>query len=203
MDTLAVLTEAFRAWSPAAETIAAALHPEVAVSSYARGEWLLRGGERADTCFLVVRGLVRELYVATDGAEHTRAFIAEGQATGSLLDLLSGEPSVTWIEALAPTDVLTWPWAAQERLADAIPELERALRRVAEALYVRKARREYEMLALDAEQRYVRWLARHADLDARLQRRHVASYLGITPEHLSRLRQRPNVRPTSARPTTK
>jgi CRP-like cAMP-binding protein len=62
-------------------------------------------------------------------------------------------------------------------------------RRNAEALYVRKAQREHEMLALPAAERYARWRREQPELDARVSRRQLASYLGITPEHLSRLRR--------------
>jgi CRP-like cAMP-binding protein len=61
---------------------------------------------------------------------------------------------------------------------------------VTERLYLLKSEREYELLALDAEQRYRAFQARYPGLEARVTQRHVASYLGITPEHLSRLRAR-------------
>ena len=84
------------------------------------------------------------------GQEHTRTFIAEGQVTGSLLDLLSGEPSVTWIQALEPTETLAWRYRDFDALCARVPELHVVARRSAEALYVRKTRREHEMLALPA-----------------------------------------------------
>lgn len=183
---------ALRALAPFSDAAAAAFTARCHPRRYAAGEWLLREGDRATLVHFVTAGLVRELYVTADGAEHTRAFVAEGQATGSLLDLLGGGPSVTWIEALEPTETVACAWADLDRLCVDHPELHHPLRRVAEALYVRKARREYEMLALPAAERHARWLAEHPALDARLQRRHVASYLGITPEHLSRLRRRPS-----------
>ena len=184
------LAEALRRVSPVSDDAVAALQAHVATRRFEADEWMLRGGEPARSVFLIVEGLARELYVGADGAEHTRSFVAEGRATGSLVDLLSGGPSVTWIQALEPTRALAWPWAEQERLAERFPDLQRLMRRVAEDLYVRKALREHEMLALTAAERYRRWLAEHPDLDARLQRRHVASYLGVSPEHLSRLRRR-------------
>lgn len=156
--------------------------------SFAVGEHLLRAGDRATHSFFVVKGLVRELYVGDDGAEHTRSFVAEHQTTGSLLDLLSGQPAVTFIEALEPTDTLTFLYADFDRLCAKHADLNHLARRNAEAVYVRKARREHEMLALSADERHARWLAEHAAIDARVSRKHLASYLGISPEHLSRLR---------------
>ena len=169
--------------------------------SFAAGALLLRAGEPATWSFFVHRGLVRELYVGERGEEHTRAFIGEGDMTGSLLDLLSAGPAVTTIEALEPTVALALRYGDFDALCARFPELHHLARRLAEAAYVRKARREHEMLALPAAVRHARWLEEHAALDARLSRRHVASYLGITPEHLSRLRRagrRPVVPATGA-----
>jgi CRP-like cAMP-binding protein len=89
---------------------------------------------------------------------------------------------------------VAWPWARFDKLCDEHPTLERAARRVTEALYVRKAEREHAMLALTAAERYAQWLSEHGAIDRRISRRHLASYLGMTPEHLSRLRAR-RIRP--------
>lgn len=62
--------------------------------------------------------------------------------------------------------------------------------RGAEAPVRYKAEREYEFLCLSAEERYAAFSARHRGLEARVSGRHIASFLGITPVHLSRLRAR-------------
>lgn len=157
--------------------------------SFGTGEWLLRAGERAEWSFFISRGLVREFYVSDSGEEHTRVFVAEGQTTGSLLDLISDQPSVTWIQALEPTETWAFRYREFEALCDRFPDLQRCARRYAENLYARKAKREYEMLALSAQERHARWLRDHPALDGRIRRQLLASYLGITPEHLSRLRR--------------
>ncbi len=130
---------------------------------------------------------MRELYVDEAGREVTRVFVDAGQTTGSLLDLLSGEPSVTFIQALEPTETVAVRYRDFDALTARFAELQLAARRIAEALYVRKARREHEMLALSAAERYARFVREQPTLDARISRRHLASYLGVTPEHLSRL----------------
>ncbi|MFT3775845.1 MAG: Crp/Fnr family transcriptional regulator [Minicystis sp.] len=184
------LHDALRALAPLGDEAAAALGAIAARRAFARRAWLLEAGEQARWIFFVVEGLVRELYIGADGEEHTRAFLAEGQLTGSLLDLVSGEPAVTWIQALEPTETIAFRYDAFNALCARHPELHAVARRSAEVLAVRKTRREHEMLALPAAQRHERWRREHAALDARVSRRHLASYLGVTPEHLSRLRRR-------------
>jgi CRP-like cAMP-binding protein len=181
--------------APIGAAALAAIEALMLSRSFDAGALLLRAGDRAEWSFFIHRGLVREFYVGERGEEHTRSFLAQGELTGSLLDLLSAGPAVTWIEALEPTSTLALRHRDFDALAERFPEVHHLARRLAEAVYVRKARREHEMLALSAARRHARWLEEHAALDARLSRRHVASYLGITPEHLSRLRRAPRRKP--------
>ena len=176
--------------SPLPSEVLDALSPLLVPRKFEAGSWLLTGGELAQTAFFVAEGLVRELYISDQGIEHTRAFVPEGQLTGSLLDLISAQPAVTWIQALEPTYTLAFSYRAYDALCDRHPALQRCARRHAELLYVRKARREHDMLALSARERFERFHEDNPGLDVRIRRQHVASYLGITPEHLSRLRRR-------------
>lgn len=154
---------------------------------FGAGEILLAGGTRAEWLHVIANGLVREFYVTAAGDEHTRVFVAAGGVTGSLLDLTSGAPSVTWIQALEPTRTLAIRYADFNTLASRHRELESLARTLAQSLAIRKTRREYEMLALSAPERLAIWRAENPDLDGRITRRLLASYLGVTPVHLSRI----------------
>lgn len=187
-DVAHALAQLFRAIAPLGDEPLRRLAAATTVRRFDTNAWLLRGGDRAELCFLLTKGLVRELYVAEDGGEHTRSFVAEHQLTGSLLDLLSGAPSITFIQALELTETLAFRYDTFNELCAQFVELLVIARITAERLYVKKARREHEMLALTADQRYGRWLETNPTLAARVSQRHLASYLGIRPEHLSRLR---------------
>lgn len=152
------------------------------------GEHFLRAGDRATQIAFIATGLLREYYTRSDGTEHIRSFSAEGQFTGSLYDLLSQKPALVGVEALEPTRLLVSSWDEFQARCEREPIWHLVGRRVAEALYSRKAIREYEMLALTAAERWEAFRRDLGPLENRVSQRHLASYLGITPEHLSRIR---------------
>lgn len=176
--------------APLSKEAARGLADLLEAQAFSARSHLLRAGERAKWVHYITEGLVRELYVAFDGAEHTRSFIAEGDLTGSLIDLVSSSDSITFIEAIEATTTLSLRYGDLENLAARFPDIQLLMRRWAEQIYVRKARREHDMLALTAAARYDQWLAWYPHIDRRVRRRDLASYLGVTPEHLSRLRRR-------------
>lgn len=160
----------------------------------ARGEHLLVAGARATHVAVVSQGLLREYFVIPGASgkvnERTKAFILEGRVSGSLADLLSGAPSRAFIVADEPTRVLVAAYADHQALAARSAAWAALGRAALERLLLAKAEREWELLGLDAEARYDAFRARFPGLEARVAARHVASYLGITPVHLSRLRGR-------------
>jgi len=155
-----------------------------------RGELFLNAGDRATTAGTVVIGVMREYYPLADGREVTRNFAGPGDGIGSLSDLISGEASMSAITAETDARIVTVPWHVLRGEADRNPAVATFLVRTTERLYLLKARREYELLALDAEARYLAFRARFAKLEDQIHLKQVASYVGITPEHLSRLRRR-------------
>jgi CRP-like cAMP-binding protein len=166
----------------------------------ARGEAVLRAGDRPTHAGVVVSGVLREYFPLDDGREVTRGFAGPGSFLGSLSDLLVPGPARSTVSAEAETEVVLTPWTAIQAAATRHPAWAALLARTTERLYLAKAEREYELLALDATERYRRFRLRYAALEAAISQRHVASYIGVTPEHLSRLRRALGVaRPTSGR----
>lgn len=166
------------------------LREEARPRRLARDEHLLRAGDPATSIAVVVEGLLREYFPLADGTERTKAFILESQLSGSLADLLRGGRSTASIVAEEPTSVLLVPFATFAARADSEHAWGTLARRATEALLLRKADREYALLALDADARYSRFQRDYPGLESRIRARHIASYLGITAVHLSRLRRK-------------
>jgi CRP-like cAMP-binding protein len=186
----AAFAAALRAIAPLSDADVAMGAALARVRELRRGEHLLRAGRRATEVAFVVSGILREYFVMAEGTERTKAFVVAGQASGSLADLLSNAPSRAFIVAEEPARIVVARFAefraltAQSRGWDALG------RATLERLVLAKAEREWELLGLDAEARYDVFRARFPGLEARVSAKHVASYLGITAVHLSRLRRR-------------
>ena len=181
------------------DDLSAAL-PHLRVRLFARGEHLLRAGDVAELAGIVLQGYMREYFMLEGGTERTKAFIFSGDPTGSAPDLISGEPSTTNIVAEAKSRVLLINFRELRRLCDENPTWDRVTRALLDRILIRKSRREFELLTLDAAGRYARLLADRPNIEQLVQARHLASYLGITPVHLSRLRRRRWVAKQSKKP---
>jgi CRP-like cAMP-binding protein len=147
-------------------------------------------GDHVTFAGVVLSGVLREVFIDADGEERTRTFSFEGDLVSSWSDVLAQRPSRTRIEALSDAEVQLYDVASIRALEPAAPDLRHVLRLIAESLYLRKADREFELLTLSASQRYDALLARLPLIEERVQLQHIASYLGITPVYLSRLRRR-------------
>ncbi len=130
---------------------------------------------------------MREFYLDREGKQATRRFCVAGELSGSLADLLSQTPAAISIETLADCQILEFDWRAADALTHQHPSLMLLMRRFAEGLYRHKMQREFEMLTLSALERYQRFAQSAPELNAQLPRHMVASYLGMTPVHLSRI----------------
>lgn len=183
------LRASLRALAGMPEAEVAPAVPLLRTVSVPRGGWFIRAGERAPLGF-VASGLVRCLDAGEDGREYTRCFFAEG-------DFLT--PSSRWLEdpasphafqALEATQLLTLEAADARALLAQHPAWAAAWTRGMERAAWVEARRISELMLLDAEERYRRFRQQFGRLEPRLRQAHVASYLGISPVSLSRIRAR-------------
>ena len=151
---------------------------------------LMEAGGDPDYSGVVISGVVREYYLQPDGTEHTRGFALPGDSFGSLSDALMERPSRVFVRAEAASRVVMLRWSTVKQLAKKSLEWERLQAKLNARLYLRKSLREYELLALDAMGRYQSLLFHHPSLESLVPAQLIASYVGITNVHLSRLRRR-------------
>lgn len=163
--------------------------PYFELRRFSRAEYLARADKVMTNSFHIMTGLVRLFYTSADGVEHNKGFGTEGRVVGSAASKVLGAPAGFDIQALEDTETLALPFSVADRLLDRHPAWERLRRLALERLFLEKELREMEFLLFDATSRYRRFLKAEPLLAARLPLHHVASYLGITPVALSRIRR--------------
>jgi len=160
------------------------------IQTVAKHAHWVREGESFDSIALCAKGLFRLYYTTSDGGEYNKSFCSAHDFVASYGALLAGAPSHFSIQALADSRLLTVRYSDFRSFYDRHPCWERFGRILVEQLYMKKELREREFLLLSAEARYLKFLERYGELEALIPQYHIASYLGITPVALSRIRRK-------------
>ncbi len=160
------------------------------IRSIEKGAYFVRAGDRSTELAFVNAGLLRFFYQTTDGKEFNKSFIAENQFTTAYSAFLTDMPTRFSIQALEECYLLVCDLHIVVNMFDRHGCWERLGRILAEQLFIKKEAREAEFLLDDAATRYHNFRKTYPGLEDRLAQYHVASYLGITPVALSRIRGR-------------
>ena len=153
-----------------------------------KGEYFLMAGDVPQYIGFVISGLLRLFYIDSDGVEINKHFCVENTLAISYSAFLQREESKFYIQALEDTKLLAIDYETYVDLLDSHICWQIVARKLAQMLFILKEKRESEFLLSDARQRYLQFLEDYPNLESRLSQYHIASYLGITPESLSRIR---------------
>lgn len=159
------------------------------VKKYSKGDYIIKPGEVCNNVSFINFGLVRSYYLV-DGREITTNFFVEDSCFSNYQSFLSRTPSLMYTDVLEDTEVVDVDYDGLQYAYEYIPDSERVGRLVAEQLYLLLSGRNASLLMETPEQRYIKVLQEKPDLIKRVPQYMVASYLGITPEALSRIRSR-------------
>jgi CRP-like cAMP-binding protein len=137
----------------------------------------------------IVKGCMRSYYVDDNGIEHIYQIRMDNSWISDLESFFSGKPSRYYIEALEDSQLLRITLAELDELYVKVPTLERYFRILFQKAYVNSLNRLSSTMWESATDRYNNLLKKHPDLFQRVPLVYIASYLGITPESLSRIRK--------------
>jgi CRP-like cAMP-binding protein len=138
----------------------------------------------------VMSGLFRYVYITEKGDEITKGLIAENNFLSSYSAMITSSPSYFAIEALEDSKIFEIPWDCYTKNMENDIFWIKFLLKFVEKGYMIKEKRERDLLLLDAEARYKNFLMEFPGMDQRLKQGVIASYLGIKPETLSRIRRK-------------
>ncbi|MDW3646304.1 MAG: Crp/Fnr family transcriptional regulator [Bacteroidia bacterium] len=150
-----------------------------------RKDFLQRQGELCRSIYFVNKGSLRCYYEGPDQKESTIMFAFADWWITDMRCFIHQLPADTHIQALEESEVGEISKASFDQLFEEIPKFERLFRILMQNAYIREQTRMLEHLTCSAEARYQKYISKYPRIEQLVSQKHIASYLGITPEFLS------------------
>jgi CRP-like cAMP-binding protein len=155
-----------------------------------QGDFAEVSGKITASFIFVNSGCLMSYFTDAEGSDHVIQFAVSGWWTGDLHSLTKGEPSLYSTRALTDSEVFYLPKDDMETLLEKFPKLERYFRILFQNSIVSHQYRLIQNLSVTADQRYENFSKRYPALEQYVPLKYIASYLGITPEFLSKIRRK-------------
>jgi len=153
-------------------------------------QYILQQDDICKNLIFVEKGLLRSYSVDKKGSEHILQFAPEGWWIADIFSFFTGENSAYNIDAIEDSELLLITNSAIEQLYERVPKFERYFRILTQNNMVAMQKRLTSELSSSAEEKYLKLISAYPNIVARVPQHMIASYLGLTPETLSRIRKR-------------
>ncbi len=153
-----------------------------------KGEVIMREGQTVDKIYFVVNGCLRSYCTNKNGKEHTLQFAIKNWWISDYAAIITGNSSPLTVECLKDSQLIEINVSDMEKLRMNYLEFESIQRKSTEAHLVSLQERILSQLQLSASERYDMFLKKYPNIEQFTRNYHIASYLGITQESLSRIR---------------
>lgn len=159
------------------------------IKSFSKGAFLLQEQNISRQFFFIIKGCVRLFYIV-DGVEKSAFFYTENDFVSSYESFTKQIPSKHNFQATEDTEVLIISDQHAFQLLEYSPKFDFLARVIMEEELIAYQEMVASFITLNPKQRYLKFLERKGNLLQRLPQHYIASYLGISPESLSRIKKR-------------
>ncbi|WP_298391276.1 Crp/Fnr family transcriptional regulator [Hydrotalea sp.] len=160
------------------------------VKKLRKKQYLLQEGDICKYTAFVEKGILRSYTVDGNGGEHIAQFAMEGWFIADLYSFFSGEPAIYNIDAVEDAELVLMTKSANDMLLQQCPKYQTLMLELITNAYIALQRRLNAIPHLTVDERYQKLVQQYPVLVNRVPQHMIASYLGITPETLSRVRKR-------------
>ncbi|WP_345990047.1 Crp/Fnr family transcriptional regulator [Chryseobacterium sp. Chry.R1] len=159
------------------------------LKEYKKGDFFLKEGEICKYVGFIENGLVR-YYINDDGEERTYGFSKENEFTCNFESFGPQTPSKQLIQALENTRIWTISYENLQKLYEQVKNGERFGRLSIEYVLIKTLKDRNSFYTDSPKSRYEKFIKEHFDLQQRISQYYIASYVGVKPQSLSRIRKR-------------
>ena len=156
---------------------------------FREGDCLFQAGKVCRQLYFVCQGIIKIDSITDKGVERTHFFYSENKFCTILQSFDEETPSEAWIRACCHAEVLVIGKAALLDLYRRVPWFRGVVGQLLQAHLIEKINVRNSYLGLDAEEKYRLFVDQHPGLAGRIAQQDIASFLGITPQSLSRIRK--------------
>ena len=183
------LVDHFQQYIPLNEEEKKLLESRIMTKKIKRRQMILQAGFVCKHYTFVVEGCFKMYGMDDKGYEHNIQFAAEGDWIADIGSFHSQKPSHLFIEAIEPSEIIQIEQQDLYFLYINIPKLDRIFKVIIENKFVELQNRVLQTFSSTAQERYLSFLEQYPRLSNRIPNTQIASYLGITPEFLSKIRK--------------
>jgi len=155
-----------------------------------RKQYLLQEGDVCKHIAFIEKGVLRAYSIDNNGDEHIIQFALEEWIISDLYSFLTGEPATYNIDAIEDAELILISKSANEELLQKMPKYETFTRLNVTGAYLAMQRRLTSIISASLEERYATFTSLYPNIVQRVPQHMIASYMGLTPETLSRIRKR-------------
>lgn len=155
----------------------------------AKNDFFVKENERCKEIAFIQSGIFRSYYTSNEGKDNTYCFRFPNDLMASYSSFISDKPSIENLQAISEATLLVIKKEKIQELASENPKWSEFLRIIAEQEYLELEKRFFQLQRDDAAQRYAFLIENHPDYIQKIPLQYLASYLGITQRHLSRIRK--------------
>ncbi len=155
-----------------------------------KGEFFINAGDIPEYAGFNLNGVFRLYYIDDKGNDWTKGFSTRGKFVISYSAMVQNRPSFFSIEAVTDTDILEFKFQDWVKIIEKDIRWYPVIFKLLQNVYIMKEMREKSFLLDDATERYLQFRKEYPEIEDKAKLFHIASFLGITPEALSRIRKK-------------
>jgi CRP-like cAMP-binding protein len=162
----------------------------VKLKKFQKGQFVVQNGEVCKYENFVLSGCLRSFYLDNEGQEHVIMFAVENWWTADLGSFITQKSADLNVQCLEDSELIQIHYNDLQKLYLEIPKLERFFRIIIQKAFVAAQKRIVNNFSMEATERYIQFREQYPNIEQRVPQYMIASYLGITKEFLSKIRNK-------------